>query len=136
MQSTDAGEMARWRKLTLRRRPTFWQRLWLLLPAFASVTLLATTNHVCTDVAVMPMLWVVPLALYLAHVHHCVRSSALVSAGVAAGLTLMAIYIVALVLLQGLGAINLLRLRLRSAEGCDGWRKSSYQWLAGSFAAV
>jgi hypothetical protein len=46
--------------------PTFWHRaLWLLLPAAASTTLLATTNHVCTDVAVMPFLWVVPLALYL-----------------------------------------------------------------------
>lgn len=39
--------------------------LWLLLPAFASVVLLATTNHVSTDVAVVPLLWVVPLALYL-----------------------------------------------------------------------
>ncbi len=27
--------------------------------------LLATTNHVCQDVAVIPFLWVVPLALYL-----------------------------------------------------------------------
>ncbi len=27
--------------------------------------LLATTNHVCQDVAVVPFLWVVPLALYL-----------------------------------------------------------------------
>jgi len=39
--------------------------LWLLLPAFASIVLLATTNHVTTDVAVVPLLWVVPLALYL-----------------------------------------------------------------------
>lgn len=39
--------------------------LWLHLPAFASVVLLATTNHVSTDVAVVPLLWVVPLALYL-----------------------------------------------------------------------
>jgi hypothetical protein len=38
---------------------------WLLLPALASMMLLATTNHVCQDVAVMPFLWVVPLALYL-----------------------------------------------------------------------
>jgi hypothetical protein len=46
--------------------PSLWYRaLWLLLPAAASTTLLATTNHVCTDVAVMPFLWVVPLALYL-----------------------------------------------------------------------
>ena len=39
--------------------------LWVLLPAFASLMLLATTNHVCQDVAVIPFLWVVPLALYL-----------------------------------------------------------------------
>ena len=36
-----------------------------LLPAVASLMLLATTNHVCQDVAVVPFLWVVPLALYL-----------------------------------------------------------------------
>ncbi|HVT28040.1 MAG TPA: hypothetical protein VHE81_08495 [Lacipirellulaceae bacterium] len=39
--------------------------LWLLLPAFGSVVLIATTNHISTDVAVVPLLWVVPLALYL-----------------------------------------------------------------------
>lgn len=39
--------------------------MWLLLPAFASVVLMATTNHISTDVAVVPLLWIVPLALYL-----------------------------------------------------------------------
>ena len=39
--------------------------LWLGLPALASMMLLATTNHVCQDVAVMPFLWVMPLSLYL-----------------------------------------------------------------------
>jgi len=38
---------------------------WLLLPAFASVMLLTTTNHVCQDLAVIPLLWVAPLSLYL-----------------------------------------------------------------------
>jgi hypothetical protein len=44
-----------------------WSRraTWLFLPALASVMLLATTNHVCQDVAVIPFLWVAPLALYL-----------------------------------------------------------------------
>jgi hypothetical protein len=44
-----------------------WVRraLWVFLPACASLMLLATTNHVCQDVAVVPFLWVVPLALYL-----------------------------------------------------------------------
>lgn len=46
--------------------PPFINRiLWVLLPAFASLMLLATTNHVCQDVAVIPFLWVIPLALYL-----------------------------------------------------------------------
>jgi hypothetical protein len=39
--------------------------LWLLLPACASVLLLATTNMMCQEVAVIPFLWVLPLALYL-----------------------------------------------------------------------
>ncbi len=44
-----------------------WSRrlLWVLLPAVASVLLLATTNHLCQDVAVIPFLWVLPLSLYL-----------------------------------------------------------------------
>lgn len=46
--------------------PTWTQRLlWLALPAFASLMLLSTTNHVCQDVAVVPFLWVAPLSLYL-----------------------------------------------------------------------
>jgi hypothetical protein len=46
--------------------PSWWRRAaWLLLPACASLMLLATTNHVCQDMAVVPFLWVVPLTLYL-----------------------------------------------------------------------
>ena len=44
---------------------TFNPLLWLLLPACASVLLLATTNRMCQEVAVIPFLWVLPLALYL-----------------------------------------------------------------------
>lgn len=44
----------------------WWHRvLWVLLPAMASVMLLATTNEVCQDVAVIPFMWVIPLSLYL-----------------------------------------------------------------------
>jgi hypothetical protein len=39
--------------------------VWILLPALASVMLLAITNHLCQDVAVVPFLWVLPLSLYL-----------------------------------------------------------------------
>jgi hypothetical protein len=38
---------------------------WLLWPACASVLLLSTTNKLCLDVAVFPLLWVLPLGLYL-----------------------------------------------------------------------
>jgi spermidine synthase len=43
----------------------FSQTLWFLLPACASVMLLATTNLLCQEVAVVPFLWVLPLSLYL-----------------------------------------------------------------------
>lgn len=39
--------------------------MWIALPAVASMLLLATTNKLCLDVAVVPFLWVVPLSLYL-----------------------------------------------------------------------
>jgi SAM-dependent methyltransferase len=41
------------------------QLLWVLLPLLSSLSLLAVTNHVCQNVAVIPFLWVVPLSLYL-----------------------------------------------------------------------
>ncbi len=51
---------------TLDPRPSTLDRfLWLLLPACASVLLLATTNKICQAVVVIPFLWVLPLALYL-----------------------------------------------------------------------
>jgi hypothetical protein len=40
--------------------------LWIVLAACASLLLLATTNEICQDVAVVPFLWVLPLLLYLA----------------------------------------------------------------------
>jgi hypothetical protein len=45
--------------------PFGFRFLWLALPAFASMMLLATTNHICQDVAVIPFLWILPLGLYL-----------------------------------------------------------------------
>ena len=39
--------------------------LWLALPAAASVQLLAVTNKITQDFAVVPFLWVLPLGLYL-----------------------------------------------------------------------
>lgn len=38
---------------------------WVLFPAATSMLLMAMTNKLCQDVAAIPFLWVVPLALYL-----------------------------------------------------------------------
>lgn len=39
--------------------------LWFALAAVASVMLLAATNQICQEVAVVPFLWMLPLCLYL-----------------------------------------------------------------------
>ncbi len=44
---------------------------WMLLPALASLMLLCITNHLCQDVAVIPFLWIAPLALYLVSLIIC-----------------------------------------------------------------
>ena len=38
---------------------------WFILAMLPSIMLLATTNEVCMDIAVVPFLWIVPLTLYL-----------------------------------------------------------------------
>lgn len=46
--------------------PTMRQKLlWVALPALASTLLLAVTNQVCQEIAVIPFLWILPLSLYL-----------------------------------------------------------------------
>lgn len=49
------------------RTPLAWKRRlrWLLLAAAPSSLVLGTTTHLTTDLAAVPLLWVVPLALYL-----------------------------------------------------------------------
>jgi hypothetical protein len=49
--------------------------MWLSLPACGSMVLLATTNQMCLDVAVVPLLWVLPLSLYLLSFILCFHSS-------------------------------------------------------------
>jgi len=38
---------------------------WLLLPAIATMMLLAVTNHLCQQLVVIPFLWIAPLSVYL-----------------------------------------------------------------------
>jgi hypothetical protein len=47
-------------------RPGLWHLLlWVLLAACASVLLVSVTNHMSENVAPIPLLWILPLALYL-----------------------------------------------------------------------
>ncbi len=47
-------------------RSTIWEfGAWVVLSLVPSVLLLATTNHLSHSVAVLPFLWIAPLALYL-----------------------------------------------------------------------
>ena len=52
-------------ELTPEKPSALTKGMWLLLPSCASVLLLAITNKMCQDVAVIAFLWVLPLAVYL-----------------------------------------------------------------------
>ena len=57
---------AQGRKMDTHSRPSGGLiALWIALAAVPSAMLLAITSQVCTDIAVVPFLWIVPLALYL-----------------------------------------------------------------------
>ena len=63
-----AGDAGRCRRAPTspRRAPTLQRRLgWVGLAFVPSALVTAFTVHVTTDVASAPLLWVVPLALYL-----------------------------------------------------------------------
>lgn len=47
--------------------PITWKRrvMWVLLAAVPSSLMVGVTQHISTDVAAVPLLWIVPLALYL-----------------------------------------------------------------------
>jgi SAM-dependent methyltransferase len=49
--------------------------MWLLLPATASMLLLAITNHISQNVAAIPFLWILPLSLYLLSFILCFEGS-------------------------------------------------------------
>jgi hypothetical protein len=51
----------------VKAEPIGWQRilLWLALAAVPSGLMLSTTTHLTTDIFAMPLLWVIPLGIYL-----------------------------------------------------------------------
>jgi hypothetical protein len=80
--------------------PTWTRRLrWLVLAFVPSSLLLSVTLHLSTDVAAIPLLWVIPLALYLlTFVLAFARRSGVRAATVARGLPLVALVAVLVLL--------------------------------------
>jgi SAM-dependent methyltransferase len=60
------GNTARDERISDASRPTWRTRfLWIALTACSSALLLAITNHVSQNIAAVPLLWIIPLSLYL-----------------------------------------------------------------------
>ncbi len=78
--------------------------LWVTLPMIASVLLLATTNKLCQEVAVIPFLWVLPLSLYLLSFIICFDHARWYHRGVFTALLIVGMAVVALVLPAGTDA--------------------------------
>jgi hypothetical protein len=74
-------------------RPSTMDRvMWLALSALSAVMLMATTNQLCMDAAVVPLLWLLPMGLYLLSFILCFDSERWYSRagyGIALGLTLV-----------------------------------------------
>ncbi len=77
------------------------RRAWFLLSALASVMLLAETNQICQDVAVVPFFWVVPLALYLLSFIICFESDRWYRRGLIAPVTALLVLGIALIQIFG-----------------------------------
>lgn len=62
------------------RRPAGTEKMiWLSLAALSSANLIATTNQLCLDVAVIPLLWLLPMGIYLLSFILCFHSDKLYS---------------------------------------------------------
>lgn len=60
------GDARQDEKISEALRPTWKKRfLWIALTACSSALLLAITNHVSQNIAAVPLLWIIPLSLYL-----------------------------------------------------------------------
>ncbi len=83
--------------------PTAWLKaLWILLPAGASTLLLATTNQMSQDIAVVPFLWILPLGLYLLSFILCFDNEKWYSRGAYMLALTVALPVMAYVMLRGL----------------------------------
>ena len=67
LKASEGGDDLPWpgNESSEKRTSSLAVALWFLLAACASAMLMATTNQLCQEVISLPLLWVVPLALYL-----------------------------------------------------------------------
>ena len=85
--------------------PSFADKLmWVVLPVIASILLLATTNKLAQDVAVIPFLWVLPLGLYLLTFILCFDHARWYNRNLFAGLLVIGIGVVCHLLFADNGA--------------------------------
>ena len=84
--------------------------LWIALPACASAMLLATTNLITEDIAVIPLLWVAPLCIYLLSFVLCFQSDRWYRRGAYHGLYLVTFLLALHELMVPWGAHILLQL--------------------------
>ncbi len=82
-------------------RRLYW--LWVSLAACASMLLLAVTNQMCEDVAAIPFLWILPLALYLISLVICFDHERWYARGVFGPLLALAVGAASIVLYGGVG---------------------------------
>jgi len=90
--------------------------MWLLLSAAGSAMLLATTNQLTAEVAVVPFLWVIPLALYLVTFIICFDNERWYSRTVFGSMLLLSAPIAIVLLYQGVSAH--LWLQITGYSGC------------------
>ena len=83
--------------------------LWLLLAACPSALLLATTNYMSQEIAVVPLLWMLPLALYLVSFILCFESDRWYARGSWSAILMLAVVLGALALERGVWAHVLLQ---------------------------
>lgn len=80
--------------------PLFDQLLWLLLPAFAVIMLLAVTSQLSEEVAPVPLLWVMTFAVYLLTFIICFEWPSLYRRAIFSTAMILAPWIVLLLLLD------------------------------------
>lgn len=83
------------------------QLMWLGLAACASAMLIATTNLICQEIAVIPLLWVLPLCLYLLTFIICFGSESWYRRGICHPLYALA-FLASLIVLSAESAPNIL----------------------------